>query len=383
VQKFAHDWLADCLNLKDHGRKCTAKVVINILLLAAAGICSLHAICKKLSGAPSSVAMFDALRAMLPSLAKLERNLNNSLRPYGRALKSLQRKMREVAFDITLLPYHGEPYECVEEIYRSLAKNGTSHFHAYATAYVIQKGHRYTLGLTRVLAGEKMEEVVKRLVDIVRSHGIRIKLLLLDRGFFSVKVMRALRAMRCPFLMPVVMRGRKKLLINETALKAKETTLRQFLKKKNGWYSYQMKSQKAGSIRFDVCVASKKYFNKKDRKHNMKKMVYAVWGVKKSPMEIRELYRKRFGIETSYRQMNQARIRTTTRDPLLRLLFVGIAFILLNVWVWLHDIIFSERCGMKPTRRLHKLRFREMLQWIEQIIEPILHNGKNYTVQIN
>ncbi|VAX39161.1 hypothetical protein MNBD_PLANCTO02-2720, partial [hydrothermal vent metagenome] len=144
VQKFAHDWLSNCLNFTDHGHKCTAKVVINILLLAAAGICSLHAICKKLSGSPSSVALFDALRAMLPDLTELERNLNNSLRPTGIALKSLQKKSREVAIDLTLLPYHGEPYECEAEIYRSLSKSGTSHFHAYATAYVIHKGHRYT-----------------------------------------------------------------------------------------------------------------------------------------------------------------------------------------------------------------------------------------------
>jgi len=36
----------------------------------------------------------------------------------------------------------------------------------------------------------------------------------------------------------------------------------------------------------------------------------------------------RFAIETSYRQLHQARIRTHTRDPLLRLLYVGIALVL-------------------------------------------------------
>ena len=34
--------------------------------------------------------------------------------------------------------------------------------------------------------------------------------------------------------------------------------------------------------------------------------------------------------------MNEARIKTCTRDPRLRLLFVGIALVLRNVWVWLH-----------------------------------------------
>jgi len=83
-------------------------------------------------------------------------------------------------------------------------------------------------------------------------------------------------------------------------------------------------------------VASKSYRHKKTDKRRNKKLLYAVWKVRLTPRSIRETYRKRFGIETSYRQMNEARIRTCTRDPRQRLLFVGIALVLRNVWVWLH-----------------------------------------------
>jgi IS4 transposase len=41
--------------------------------------------------------------------------------------------------------------------------------------------------------------------------------------------------------------------------------------------------------------------------------LFAAWRVKGSPTEIRERYRKRFGIETSFRQLRQARIYT---DPI-------------------------------------------------------------------
>ena len=61
------------------------------------------------------------------------------------------------------------------------------------------------------------------------------------------------------------------------------------------------------------------------------------------PRWVRQEYRKRFGIETSYRQMNQCRIRTSTRNPVLRLLFVGIALLLRNVWVWFHLNILADR----------------------------------------
>ena len=43
---------------------------------------------------------------------------------------------------------------------------------------------------------------------------------------------------------------------------------------------------------------------------------------------LQQIYRDRFGIETSYRQLGEACIKTTTRNPTLRLLFVGIALLL-------------------------------------------------------
>jgi IS4 transposase len=59
------------------------------------------------------------------------------------------------------------------------------------------------------------------------------------------------------------------------------------------------------------------------------------------PTQVFELYRQRFGIETSYRQMNQVRARTTSRNPTLRLLLVGLAFILVNLYVALRDQLGS------------------------------------------
>src|SRR5262249_60720015 len=80
-------------------------------------------------------------------------------------------------------------------------------------------------------------------------------------------------------------------------------------------------------------------------------LVYAWGGMTRpsSPLWVKETYRQRFGIETSYRQMHQARIRTSTRDPLLRLLYVGVALILRNVWAWLHwEVLSQSRRGGRP-----------------------------------
>ena len=112
-----------------------------------------------------------ALIASLPPIAELERRWNLAL--VTKLPKALFRKSRRLAIDLTLIPYHGEPARDEKEVYRSAPKSGTSHFHAYATAAVVHKGHRYTLALTRVEQGEAMKHIVQRLVQIVAPGRLR------------------------------------------------------------------------------------------------------------------------------------------------------------------------------------------------------------------
>ena len=93
------------------------------------------------------------------------------------------------------------------------------------------------------------------------------------------------------------------------------------------------------------------------------------------------MYRTRFGIETSYRQMHEARIKTCTRDPRLRLLFVGIALVLRNVWVWLHFQLAKGKWSAEPQLFLALLRFREMLLWITQVVGGVLGGDKKQGIE--
>ena len=101
--------------------------------------------------------------------------------------------------------------------------------------------------------------------------------------------------------------------------------------------------------------------------------MYTYWGIRPTNTEwVRETYRKRFAIETSYRQMHQGRARTCTRNPLVRLLLVGIALVLRNVWVWLHDALLST--PRRGGRRLNpdKLTLKAMLLWLLHLAEEVL-----------
>ena len=79
---------------------------------------------------------------------------------------------------------------------------------------------------------------------------------------------------------------------------------------------------------------------------------------------VNETYRARFGIETSYRQMNQCRIRTTSKRFEVRFLYVAIAFLLRNLWVWLHHAVLSNPRRGGGELHLERLRLRTMLLWL-------------------
>lgn len=366
VHGHAWKWVNLCLALKDHGPKCTAHRIISLLLKAAARVYSVYAACRDLADAPSDQAVRDALNAMLPTIDKLQKQINKTL------TTGLPRRVfrypRRVAIDVTLLPYYGKPESDPSELVFSKQKRGTTKFHGYATACIVHDGMRYTVALTRVTRGEKAPAIAKRLVQQVRAAGLKIEALLLDRGFFTVDTIVYLKRAKVPFLMPIAIRAPL-----PKDPKKRAASLRAFQKKPGGWYDYQFKGKKREKIR--VCVSTKYYNDKKTGKRKLKRMLFAAWGCDAHPETTRERYRKRFGIETSYRQGNQARIRTSDRCPKLRLLYFALALILRNVWVWLHFTIIADRRGEHPRLHLERLRFRRMLEWIEEVVKTELHDG--------
>jgi putative transposase len=365
VQLHAADICQKYLHLRDHGPKCRAGILLTILFYAAARIGSIGAACAALRQAPSDQAVHDALLATLPDINELQRRLNRALA--GDLPKALRRRPQPVAIDLVLIPYHGEPLKDADEVYRGQPKCGTSHFHAYATAYVIHKGQRFTLALAYVRKGEKLEDVLKRLLRQVAKTGVKVRYLLLDRGFYSVGVIRYLQHARYHFLMAVVCRGRK---LDHP--KGPSGT-RVFLTwRSSGWGSYTLIDAKKRKATISICVKCRNYRGQWKRQ-GRQKLVYGYWGLAPTSYEwVYETYRLRFGIESSYRQLHQARIRTCSRNPLLRLLYVGIALILRNVWVWLHWQVLSHPRRGGRRIDLNQLPFRAMLSWIRQVAEVLL-----------
>ncbi len=273
-----------------------------------------------------------------------------------------------MAIDWHLTPYYGQPYESRNELYYGKPRQGTKKFHAYASACIVDHGQRYTLALTWVRRHESTVTVLRRLVARIRELGLKIKRVLLDRAFFNVPVVEFLQQEGLPFLMPVMFRGRK------PKKRRPATGLRWIKQQAAGWYPHTMKNKKR-KVTVSVCVGYRRHKNRKDGKQVQQKLLFAAWRVSGSPTEIRERYRKRFGIETSYRQMRQARIYHLHAHPRLRLLFVAVALILRNLWVWIHHTRLAEGDRDNRTLHLERLRFKRMLDWIVHEIQRLLHDG--------
>jgi Transposase DDE domain len=309
------EWLCQKhLRLQNHGPKCTASMLWTVLFYAASRMVSLAATCKALLTAPSDTAVHDALLATLPETHERQRRVNRALQ--GDLPKALRRRRQPLAIDLHLVPYHGEPLHDVTEVYRSQAKSGTCSFHAYATAYVIRQGLRFTVALTWVQRGEALQGVVQRLLAQAAKASVRPRYLLLDKGFCSVAVIRYLQAGRHAFLMPLLVRGRP-----QGHPKGVSGTRVFKAYKRSGWSRYTLTDAQKRTATVQVCVKCRNLRGERG-KHGREALLYAYGGGLQpgSYQWVKETYRSRFAIETTYRQLQQARIRTCTRDPLLRLL---------------------------------------------------------------
>jgi putative transposase len=326
-------------------------------LFAAAQAASLGAACRRLVGVPSDETARQALLATLPGYLELQRRINAALA--HRLPKALRKRAWPIAVDLWDVPYYGKPDKAVR---RGPKKASTVRFHTYATAFVVRKGYRFTLAATCVKPGEALVDVLRRLLKRTSELRISIRFLLLDRGFYAVDVVNYLKRTHRPFVMPVRHRGRKPKNL------AKSPSAYRFLAwRRSGWSEHTLTDKHGQQASVKIAVSQRWYLYRQQQRRRQV-LVFAFWGFQpSSPRWLREAYRRRFAIESSYRQANQARIYTSTRDPLRRFLFVAIALIVRNVWAWFHLVRLARRGHV----HLDALPFIDMLHGIHTFIEII------------
>jgi hypothetical protein len=356
IHDQAHALLQRHLKAKDYGKKCTGPVLISLLLFAATCMASLSAVCRRLKNSPSDETVRLALLATLPAECTLRRRINEALAEL--LPKALRKRSRAwpLAVDLWDMPYYGRQNRAVR---RGPKKASTVKRYSYATAFVVRKGYRFTLAVTEVAPGDKLVEVLSRLLKRVKELGIRVRFVLLDRGFYAADVVCYLKRSHRPFIMPTKHTGRTP----KDPNKAKST--RRFLRwRRSGYAEYSWKGSNGQQASVRIAVSIRRYQHEGKNKRQV--LVFAFWGFEPmSPRWLRETYRTRFAIESSFRQGNQARIRTCTPDKQRRFLFIAIALIIRNVWAWIHLVRLVHGNHL----RLEVLPFVDMLHTIHSFID--------------
>lgn len=223
-----------------------------------------------------------------------------------------------VAIDFHDIPYYGDrndPY-----VVGTKRKVGTNYCHKYATIEVMEGGKKITLHAIPINVFSNKARVVKSLIDRARKY-VEIKLVLLDRGFFSSYVISQLQRLRVDFLMPAVL-NRKIMWIKRSV------------------YGYEMKG-----VKFNLIVGGYKWAT----------------SLTKVSSKLSLLYKKRWNIETGYRDKKKFRITTTTRNHVVRMLFFYVSVIVYNFWIMSNVLpeFVRERIGIikRITKRMFRMKF--------------------------
>lgn len=349
----AVDTLSEHLDWETQGAmSCTT--LFEVLIWAASRGDSLEHASAMLEGVPSGNGIRYHL-SKLEDMSQLEAQLNRALQ--AKLPSQIINRRQRLAIDLHLIPYYGKASDVEGRyVYRSAAKLGTTRFFAYASVYVIRANQRVTLAIHAVPQGETLVATLTYLLAAIEPLRVKVRRLYLDRGFFSIPVIRWLQALNLPFLMPAIIRG-------------KTGGTRTLCQGRQSYRTtYTLKSSQHGTVDCQMVVVCR-YRKGQRQQHGIHYLLYVTYRVNVAPHQLHHHYRERFGIETSYRIKNHCRIRSTTKQPIRRLLFVALAFVLVNLWVYLlWTYIQITRRGGRWI--LHQyFRLKTMLEFLSHAVE--------------
>jgi hypothetical protein len=325
------DLLQQQLRPQDYSRHCSAWLLLSCLVLAAAHRLSLAAVAGIRRGCPSRETLRLARWATLPDYDTLCRRLPRLLHaslPCGLRPSSQRRRRRyAMAIDVHRVAYFKRGRTPPPHVRKGQRLKGTRYAHDYATISLLRKGQYYVLATTPCEPGEDWASLVRRLVQQAARHGFSPRYLLLDRSFWSAEVFVYLQRARIPFTLPVQARGK-----TPRAPGGPTGTQTFFYQSRSGRATYRVSNARGQAATLQVLVLRHRRADKRGRRT----WVYAQWGMRYAQLRwVQQSYRRRFRIESSYRLLETGRGRTSSRDEGLRLWYVVLAVLLVNLWLTL------------------------------------------------
>src|SRR5919199_233064 len=333
------------LPLHADGSVCTTTDLLQVLLGVAVNQGTIEAICADLLGTPDPQTIRRYLNAQLrvDDLPALLDHVNAALAE--ELPEWLWSSAHDVAIDFHDRPYYGTLAQDTGLWVRGEAKAGTTRFYRIASAYVMLASMRVTLALHFVRPEDTPQSVLQQLLERLEGLGLRVKRLFLDKGFAGTAVLRLL-----------LRRGQAALIA--CPIRGKSGGTRALCQGKGSYRTRYSFTDAAGEmVEVDLAVCRVMTMAKRTRRmeRHANWLIFILMGLNLSAQQVRWLYRKRFGIESSYRCAGQGRGWTTSRNVAYRFVLLALSFILLNVW--LHLRWCWGQVPRRGRRRLDTQRF--------------------------
>jgi len=324
VVDHARDLLHTHLPLSADGYACTTDDLLNVLLGIATNRGTLEAVCRDWVGlvGPETVRGYFNTQLRVEDLPELERRLNAAL---GAEIpRRIWRQAQQVAIDFHDRPYYGKRPQSDGLWVRGQARDGTTRFYRLLTAYVIRKGLRVTLAVRFVLPEQELVGLLDEVLKSLKKQGLHVACLYLDKGFASIEVMAYLTRHAQPALIACPIRGKtggtRALCRGRRSYRTDHTFV---------------SGERAFTAHLAVCRSFTTARRTKRLKRRATWLLYILIECDWSPDQVRQRYRSRFGVESSYRCAGQVRGWTTSPNPAYRFVLLTLSFVLLNVWVHL------------------------------------------------
>lgn len=205
-----------------------------------------------------------------------------------------------LAVDVTNDMFYGQPNKFTRGC---KPKNGSTYAYQYLVASIVGDGKRFAIAFLPFQPLDSQEELLEQLLDKCLAL-VKIKCILLDRGFYASKVVRLLASKRLQYVMPVKQ--------TEKLQKVKET-----ITSFPSTVEYELNGEKVklvfvkeGEETLGFCTNLVCWRNK-----------------------LVEYYSWRWGIETGFRVQDLLQAKTCSTNLVVRTFLFYFALALYNVWI--------------------------------------------------
>jgi len=258
--------------------------------------------------------------------------------------KAFKKSAVTVAIDTTDWLYFGKkdnPY-----IVGKKPERGAKYCYKFITIDIVQPGKRYTLLALPFTQLDNQQELLSKLLEFARRR-VKIRLVVLDRGFFNKGTLKLLNGFRIKYIMPCT----------------KYSDIKEVLEVIPT--PYILNDCKMGDeVPYNMAII-KRITKRKgiEEKHAFATNIPLDENdMEREATRIAEEYRARWGIETGYRVKKHSFLpKTTSKDYRIRLFYFLFSILLYNMWILADVLVWLEIKGRVGTYHIVTANYFRMV----------------------